>query len=831
MIQNLNKDWKISVGGFSDVFTADVPCSMYSVLLDKKLIPDPYVGMNEDEARELSRRSCVFEKYFTADSDILGSDRIMLRFNGIDTVSAVYFNSILLGKTDNMHRTYEYDVSPYISESGTNCIRIEIASPIEYIENADAEKHLWGVASTMTGYPHLRKAHYMFGWDWGPKLPDMGIWRSVELVGMKTAYIDSFAFRQRHNRRSVSCDITADILTFADIPLTLTAKLTAPDGTVIDFSSAECKNGKNVIVAEVKDPMLWNPRGSGEPYLYDLSVTVCSENCNVISEKSCKIGLRTITVCRDRDNDGTDGETFCFVVNGEKIFAMGANYIPEDQIISRMNPERTEDLLNQCAAANYNCIRVWGGGFYPDDSFYDCCDRLGLLVWQDFMFACSVYHLSKEFYDNIKQEAIDNIKRLRNHASLAMWCGNNEIESAWQYWGLPEDEQLKREYLLQFELLIPQVLNEYDPSTFYWPSSPSSGGGFRDSGAKNKGDIHYWEVWHSLKPFTEYKKYLFRFCSEYGFESLPSMKTIRTFASEKDFDLMSPVMEMHQKCEAGTEKLLYYLAQMMNYPYKFEHLVYLSQLVQADAIRLNVEQMRRNRGICMGSLYWQVNDSNPVISWSSIDYFGRWKALHYYAKKFYAPVIVSVDDSDPHEMKLNVSSERSDVLSGELSWKVIRNDGTVILENQKEIRLQDKFSRDFAVITDEMLNIPGFRRDECVLRYTLTENQARIAEGTYMFVQPKHFRFIDPKLKISVSEIGSKFKINIHSEAYAKGVFLELKKSDAVFSDNWFDVFGKDCFILVDKSSFPPLTPAKEVEKQLDVMSYYDVIRYKEDLR
>ncbi len=826
--QNLNSKWNVTIDGFDGIFTADVPCSMYSLLIDNKKIDDPYKGLNEEWATALSGTSCVFEKTFNADKAMLDADKILLTFHGIDTVASVYFNSCLLGKTDNMHRSYRFDITPYLKTDSPNFIRIEIESPLKYIEEKEAEKHLWGVDSTVQGFPHIRKAHYMFGWDWGPKLPDMGIWRDVELTGIKTAAIDSFYFRQRHNKKSVTCDLTAEInIADSNIPLTVTASLTAPDGTVTEFSSADCSSGKSVVVAEVKNPMLWNVRGYGEQNLYALHIILRDANGNILDEKNDTVGLRTVTVSRAKDNDGTDGEEFCFIVNGEKIFAMGANYIPEDQILNRITPERTERLLKHCAAANYNCIRVWGGGFYPDRSFYDCCDRLGILVWQDFMFACAVYRLNGDFYDNVKLEAIDNIKRLRNHPSLALWCGNNEIESAIVGWGIPVDEQRKREYLVQFELLLPQLLNEYDPASFYWPSSPSSGGGYKDASNINKGDSHYWDVWHGLKPFEDYKKYTFRFCSEYGFESLPSMKTIRSFAEEKDFDLMCPVMEAHQKCTQGTEKLMYYLAQMMNYPYKFEHLVYLSQLVQADAVRLNVENMRRKRGLCMGSLYWQVNDSNPVISWSSIDYFGRWKALHYYARKFYAPVIASVDDSNPDCLTVNISSERNDILNGELKWRLRKNTGEILLEGSTPVKLHDHFAKDFVILSSNDPIRKNFNRHECVLQYSVLEKQAIVAGGTYMFVQPKHFSFTDPKLSFNVTEIGSKFKITIKSEGFAKGVFLDFDKTDAIFSDNWFDMFGGETMILLDKSNFPNLTPAQSIEKQLRIMSYYDVIEWR----
>ena len=541
-----------------------------------------------------------------------------------------------------------------------------------------------------------------------------------------------------------------------------------------------------------------------------------------LSTKRLKIGLRTIEVSRQKDNIG---EEFCFKVNGTKIFAMGANYIPEDNLLGRRSRERTEKLLKDCAAANYNMIRVWGGGFYPDDYFYDICDELGLLVWQDMMFACSVYDGNdSEFCSTVEQELIDNVRRIDHHACLAMWCGNNEIESAWQYWGLPNDAELRQGYLNMFENIAPKVVAQYDTGHFYWPSSPSSGGGFNDSGAKNKGDIHYWEVWHSLKPFTEYKKYLFRFCSEYGFESIPCMKTIRSFAEEKDLNLMSPVMEGHQKCEAGNEKLMYYLAQMVHYPYSFENLVYATQLVQADAIRLNVEQMRRHRGICMGSLYWQVNDCNPVISWSSIDYFGRWKALHYYARKFYAPIICSIDDSNKDNLILNVSNEKMTEFNGHIKWKIRRNTTEIIAEGDSgEFTVSPLSAMNVCNITKEMTGLDEADYSNCTLEYSLMHKEAIISSSTFLFVLPKQFEFLPPEIEVRCDTLGDKYCLTFSSQAYAKGVYIDFDEFDVVFGDNWFDINGQDVSILLKKDVLPPYFTPELVKEKLRIKSYADI--------
>ncbi|MGN1415767.1 MAG: glycosyl hydrolase 2 galactose-binding domain-containing protein [Oscillospiraceae bacterium] len=807
----------------------NVPGSVYTAYLDAGIIEDPYKGENQYEAQRISEDDFCFVTSFPADDSIKSSERIYLHFDGIDTAAEIFFNGISVGTCCNMHRTYEFDVTDLISSDELQQLAVRFISPIRYVTEKNSELPLWGVSSTMAGYPHMRKAHYMFGWDWGPVLPDMGIWRDVSLIGVKGGRIESVYHRQRHTEQGVYVTVEGHLEDVSSDKLSASVTITDPEGRSVT-EAAVISGGNFSAEFCIDSPYLWYPRGYGVQPLYNISVTL-QNNGDVIDEKSLDIGLRTVEVCRTPDNDGTDGEEFAFAVNGIKIFAMGANYIPEDQLICRRSREKTEKLLTDCLAANYNMIRVWGGGVYPDDWFYDFCDRNGLLVWQDFMFACSVYNADRPFCENVKHEIIDNVKRIRNHPSLAIWCGNNEIESAWQYWGLPDQPEMKKGYLRMFEVLIPKILGFYDPQTFYWPSSPSSGGSFRDSGAKNKGDIHYWEVWHSCKPFTEYNKYLFRFCSEYGFESIPSMKTIRSFAEDKDMNLMSPVMEAHQKCEAGNEKLLYYIAQMIHYPYTFEGLVYASQLVQADAIRLNVEHMRRNRGICMGSLYWQVNDSNPVISWSSIDYFCRWKALHYYAKRFYAPVLLSVDLSNDDYVIFNVSNEKMKTVHGLVNWKVRRNTGEVINEGEFPVNVDPLSAKNCAMLlrseilpADESANHKSLR--SLCLEYSLTEKGAIISSGDCLFVQPKSFEFLDPELSFSVSELGGKFKIEISSKAFAKGVCLEMKNHDAVFSDNWFDLYGNSSFVLVNKSSLPADFTAKQLAEDLTVTSYYtEIIR------
>ncbi len=827
MKQSLNGIWKLHSGRYD--MGAAVPGSLCDTLLKEGLIGDPYYRLNEYTTLPIFDEDVTYERRFDPEAGIYGSDRILLRFYGIDTLARVSLNGELILSADNMHRTYTCDITELVKPAD-NILTVSISSSTKYIAQRNAEEPVWGVSSTIPGYPHIRKAHYMFGWDWGPMLPDMGIWRDVELIGVCGGLIDSVYVRQDHSRISDGeVDIYIDVeaaLTSAD-KLDISAELTSPDGSSKLTAEGSITDRKTLHI-KVTEAKLWYPNGYGEQPLYKLTVRLSDKSGNTLDKRSLDIGLRTVTVSRDKlfNADGSDnGEEFAFVINGLKIFAMGANYIPEEQILPRRSRERTEQLLEACIDANYNMIRVWGGGIYPDDWFYELCDRMGLLVWQDCMFACSAYKADGEFCENVSAEIKDNAKRIRNHPCLAMWCGNNEVESMWEGWGLPQEQQHYREdYLRLFEDVIPKALKNNDPQTFYWCSSPSSGGGFKGSSDQHRGDQHYWAVWHSLKPFEDYYYHTFRFCSEFGFESLPSIKTVRSFAEPKDMNLCSPVMEAHQKCEQGTEKIMYYLAQMSHYPYTFEGLIYATQMVQSDAIRINVENMRRDRGVSMGSLYWQVNDSNPVISWASVDSFMRRKPLHYTAKRFYAPVLLSAADNDPDLIRLNISSERQDAFEANIIWHSRRNTGEVIAEGSREVTVKPMSAEYHLTLTPEETGISAQNRHLSYIEYSLIENGGTISSNTAMLVRPKQFMFIDPKLTWSAAECGERFEITVRAEAFAKGVWLDLKTADCIFSDNFFDLHGGEAVVYVDRSTLSRELTLNEFEAELTVVSYFEAL-------
>lgn len=812
--QNLDNKWTMRTEKYGTL-PCKVPCSLYSVLLDNKKIPDPYYRENEYISTPLSDMDCKFTTEFECSDELLAAERKILSFGGIDTISEIFVNGVKVGKSDNMHCALKIDISGVIKKH--NMITVKITSPTKIIAQMQQNRPLWGVASTMAGYPHMRKAHCMFGWDWGPKLPDMGIWRSVELTAVNGALITDTRISQQHSESFVNVDIFVNSdFEFGRCKVTITS----PDRETFTAESNANAASASVSIG-ISDPQIWWANGLGKQPLYNVVTEIFDKNGVKTDEKRERIGLRTLIIIRDKDEWG---EEFCFKLNGEKVFAMGANYIPEDQLIARRSEKRTRRLLEDCAVANYNTIRVWGGGFYPDDWFYDICDELGLIVWQDFMFACSAYLLTKTFEKSVREEVRQNVLRLRNHASLGLWCGNNEIESAWEGWGLPDDPQAKADYLTIFEEIIPQILAKTDPETSYHPSSPSSGGGFKQSSSNHAGDMHYWDIWHNLKSIEDFRKYYYRFCSEYGFESVPALKTMLTIAdpARGDLDLMSPVMEAHQKCVQGNEKLMFYLAQMVRYPYDFAQLIYSSQLLQADCIRSSVEHMRRARGRCMGSLYWQVNDSNPVISWSSVDYFGRWKALHYYAKRFYAPVLLSLNDSDISALKFNISNETLSSVSGEVYWNLRDNKSEILDSGHFAANVNAMSACGFAPIDLSKLLSTEHDKRARYIEYRLEIGGKTVSRGSTLFTRPKTFEFIRPNIEISAKDIGDSWEITLKSDVFTKSVCLDLTDRDAVFDDNWFDIHGDEVRVNLFKSRVSaPFASADELLEKLTVRSCF----------
>lgn len=687
-----------------------------------------------------------------------------------------------------MHRIWEYSVKDILL-SGENTLKVVFHSPLKFIAEAYKKYGNIGNDDTYEGFMHLRKAHYMFGWDWGAHLPDAGIFRPVFLCSVSHGRIDSVYIRQQHEENKCTLKFKGDCIRETPGEYQWRVLVTAPDGQ--KYETALSAEGEGQLVIE--DPELWWPNGLGDQPLYQVEAQLLYEG-NVEDTWKKRIGLRTMTMQRKKDQYG---ESFAHEVNGKAFFAMGADYIPEEHLLGRRCEEKTRRLLEDCRLANFNVIRVWGGGFYPDDWFFDICDELGLVVWQDFMFACSVYELTPEFEANIRKEFADNIKRLRHHASLGLWCGNNEMEMFVdeRCWVTKASEV--RDYLFMYERIIPEVLGEYDPETFYWPASPSSGGSFDNPNDPDRGDVHYWKVWHGNRPFSEYRKHFFRYASEFGFQALPSKKTIETFTDDPDdWNLFSYIMEKHQRNYGANGKIMNYMQQTYRYPGDFDTVIYASQLLQADAIRYGVEHFRRNRGRCMGAVYWQLNDCWPVISWSSIDYTGRWKALHYYAKRFFAPVMISCQEESwltqeanmnrqhfqfEKSIHLNVTNETLGDKEILVKWYVRNAAAEILREEQAMIQVPAQES--VWLPKEELPEIDVFTQ---YVSFEAWENGKCISEGTVIFSYPKYFRYENPELSCKVE--GN--QITVSSPVYAKSVEILNEQEDLVLSDNYFDLNG-----------------------------------------
>jgi beta-mannosidase len=769
----LNGTWQITSNRYQT--TGEVPGSVYSALLANGLMEDPFYRDNERKALSIMDEDFTFARQFAYTKK---SDSVLLVCEGLDTRCDIYLNGKFVAHANNMHRTYYFEVAPYLLD-GNNEIQILFPSHNVYIKNKEAEKSLTsGTGATMLGFSYVRKASYMSGWDWGPMLPDAGIWKDIYLIDGNIPRITDVRILQRHDEGRVFVSVQANTSLEADVRV----KIVAPNGDVTDV--------ENGIETEIKNPELWWPNGYGKQPLYSV-VAQSITNGEVVDEMVKKIGLRTLYISREKDEWG---EEFCYKINGVKIFAMGADYIPEDNILSRLNRERSKKLLEACLFANFNSIRVWGGGFYPSDYFFELCDEMGIILFLDLMFACTAYPSTQEFYDNVKQEVVDNLRRFRHHACIAVISGNNEIE---EQAAIPDwwKEEEKAGYLELFENIIPKIMQEECPEISFVPSSPSSHGGFEEPQNENMGDNHYWAVWHGNLPFTEYRKHFFRFLSEFGFQSFPSIKTIEEFTLPEDRNPFSRVMELHQRNASANGKILNYLSQNYLYPTDLEVLVYASQLLQAQAIKYGVEHMRRNRGRCMGALYWQLNDCWPVASWASVDSNGRYKALHYEAKSFYEPIHVSCVEIGEYSTRRDITDEpyydyatkaqifvNNDSLQdveGKIKWTLCKNDGTVLEKGEQQVAVK---ALSYVSIDEIDFHKTDVRNN--YLSFSFVMDGKVVSNGTVLFTRPKHFNFLNPKIKLEVN--GD--EITVTADAFAKHVYIRNDKDDLVLSDNFFDM-------------------------------------------
>ena len=820
--QSLAGSWQFRQTGTDEWLTGQVPGGVHTDLLALGRIPDPFAADNEKHVLWVAESDWEYRRAFNADAALLAEDKAFLVCDGLDTLAEVRLNGHLLGKTDNMFRQYEWEVKSLL-RPGENEIAIAFGAPTTYARAHDAIRPLNGVSQAIAGGPHMRKAPCQFGWDWGPQLPPIGIWKGIRLEGRSIARLADVHIRQQHIEGKVKVQVEAKIERWSDAALDVTVRVTSPKGTVTEKNFAVSQASKASFSIPIRAPQLWWPNGYGEQPLYKVTVEVKAADKD-IAAASYQIGLRTIEL---RQRPDQWGKSWQFVVNGVPIFAKGANWIPADSFPTRISDAYLEGLIRSAAESHQNMLRVWGGGLYEEERFYDLCDRYGILVWQEFTFSCSIYPLDdRAFVENVHVEATQNIRRLRHHACLALWCGNNEMEWGWESWGwakqdweetllpyfekipalntltrqvknrrlLPDWKQLRDAYDAFFHHTLPAWVTEEDPDHAYWPSSPSSETPFKNVNGEEQGDSHYWEVWHGRKPFTAYRSTYPRFQSEFGFQALPPLKTIQTYAEPADWNMTSYVMEHHQRNASGNGLMIGQMTDTFRTAKDFPALVYLSMVLQAEGIRYGVEHWRRFPERVAGALYWQLNDCWPVASWSSLDYFGRWKALHYMAKRFFAPVLLSILDDGPR-MGIYVTNDTSESWAGTARWSLEMLSGEALATGEETVTVAPLAAAqvktlDFgeAVVADKIPGMLGGNRRDMIFVCELWEGDRLIARNMATFVPNKHLALADPGLSVEVSRKGGQLTLDVSAQTLARFVELELEGQDVVFSDNYFDV-------------------------------------------
>lgn len=771
---SLNGIWNMTGNGYA--VNGTIPGSIYSFLyLDNNLLPDPYYRDNEKIYLDLASHEYTFERTF---SHTPSMKQTFLVFEGLDTLCSVYLNGKKIADTDNMHVRYDLDVTTTLI-NGENSLRVVCHPVPPYIQSKNQEAKLFGAYDCMEGYPHVRKAHCMMGWDWGPRLPDAGIWKNVYLLEQNSAKLVDVHVTQRHENGKVFILPAVKIEGDADVEITLLS----PNGAWQILSANQ--------ETEIINPLLWYPNGLGEQPLYRLTVSL-KEDGEIVDEKTIKLGLREMKLVQKKDEFG---ESFYHEINGLDMFAMGADYIPEDNIFRRITPARTRELLTHCKNCNFNAIRVWGGGYYPDDYFFDICDELGLVVFFDLMFACSIYDPNETMLVSIETELRQNLARIRHHACLGLICGNNEIE--WHFHdyvalsGRKDLDHFTQVYLTLFENTFPAIVKDVAPYLPYIPSSPTSGGKFLDPNGEASGDCHDWEPDYLL---CRNRKY--RYVSEFGFEAFPCKKTVDSFTLKKDRNVHSQIMDRHQRSNGGNELILTYLTRNYLYPNDFETFIYASQLLQADSVKYRVEHFRRNRGRCMGTLYWQLNDIWPVTSWASIDYCGRYKALQYMAKRFYAPILISCEEVGElqtrrfinteertlnHEKsaKLFVNNDTKKEVCGLVKWELRDAKSKLIAQGEESLRVPA-----LSVKCLEKMEFAELNPEKEHLTYSFIVDGKTVSSGSVLFTPPKYYDFEAPSLRY---ELQGDVLI-VHSDCYAKSVQIEGVDGDLLLEDNFFDM-------------------------------------------
>lgn len=758
-----------------DRLEAKVPGTVHTDLYQNKIIPNPFFGAVEKNLLWIENEEWHYETSFKISKQELENANCFIQFDGLDTYAEVWLNRTKILTADNMFRTWKVDVKKLLV-AGENQLRINFMPAVK--KGKEEAKKL---PYTLPGDEKVftRKAQYQYGWDWGPRFVTAGIYKKVSLHFYNDALINKVQFNQK-----------SMVNNYARLEFNTEINSTTNGTFSIKINDKEqpvtLRKGINTVMMnyEIQNAKLWWPNGLGEPTLYPFEIILLKDGQKIDSKKM-KIGLRTIELVQEKDKIGT---SFYFKVNDVPVFMKGANYIPPDSFLPRATSSTYQSIVKNAKDANMNMLRVWGGGVYADDAFYDACDENGILVWQDFMFACAMYPGDDAFLDNIKNEVIDNVNRLQNHPSIALWCGNNENDEGWHNWGwqkqykYSEQDSTKiwNDYQKLFHELIPQTLSDILPKNEnrYWPSSPSIGWGKKES--LTQGDSHYWGVWWGKEPFDMYEKKVGRFMSEYGFQGMPNLETFKSFAEKEDLNLQSEAVKNHQKHATGYETINEYMARDYIVPTKFEDYIYVSQLLQADGMKTAIEAHRRAKPNCMGTLFWQLNDCWPVTSWSSVDYYGRWKALQYQVKRSFENCLVTIkEEKDSYEIyivnnDLNQFSAQFDIVLSDFEGKTLWAAAAVgVVPAQSNLVHFEIPKKDFS----------KFSLKNAVLSFTIS-SEFKGGKTLFYFAKPKDLQLTKPNIQIK--KIDS-LTYEISSDVLAKNVYLSSEQ-ETFFSDNYFDI-------------------------------------------
>ena len=769
------ENWTFNKQNDSKKLLASIPGTVHTDLFQNQQIPDPFFGQNEKDLQWIENETWEYETTFLLTDAELKNQNIDLEFEGLDTYATVFLNGKEVLEADNMFRTWNIAVKKNL-KVGVNHLKVVFHSAVQKGKE-EAQKLTYTLPENERVF--VRKAQYQFGWDWAPRFVTAGIWKPVRLKFWNSFYLENVKYSQKEledDKAVLEFVVHVFALKSESIILKINEKLVAFD----------LKKGSNVLQVpyEILNPNLWWCHGLGTPYLYEIEVQMI-QNHQVFDAKKFKIGLRTIELVQERDVVGT---SFYFKLNGTPVFMKGANVVPPDSFLPRVADAKYISLVENAQKANMNMLRVWGGGVYPNEAFYEACDEKGILVWQDFMFACAMYPGDEKFIENVKQEVMDNVNRLQNHASLALWCGNNENSEGWHNWGWQKQHnysktdsiKIWKDYQKLFHETIPQTLEAILPQekNIYWPSSPSLGWGRKES--LTQGDVHYWGVWWGKEPFEIYETKVGRFVSEYGFQGMPDVDVLKKSMKAEDFHFESEAFKNHQKHPTGFETIREYMTRDFPVPANLEDFTYVSQLLQAHGMKIAMEAHRRNQPNCMGSLYWQLNDCWPATSWSSLDYDGNWKAFHYQAQRSYENLLISVKETPTH-YQVHFNNDSFDFVRGNLEMELQDFDGKTLWKASKDAEVD----ANEALVLNEILKekLASYDLKKAVLIITLNDTKSY-----YYFAKPKELKLQNPNISIrNIDEL----TLEVSSKVLAKNVFLS---ADATvhFSDNYFDLLPNE---------------------------------------